>query len=175
MNIVPNNIQEQRVIDLNLEPHIVKLIYEEKQDWSIDHALSVEKQYRAFLILHLRYPNKIHVPTKSIDAFWHTHILDTRKYMDDCNMIFGHYLHHFPYLGMRGEDDAQLWEASFKETISLFEKEFGIKIGKQRTQAGLCAAACSDGDTCSSDCNSGNNINNSRPSLAGFINSHSIQ
>lgn len=36
------------------------------------------------------------VPNKQIDEMWHEHILDTRKYSDDCQTVFGYYLHHTP-------------------------------------------------------------------------------
>jgi hypothetical protein len=44
---------------------------------------------------------------KIVDEIWHQHILDTHAYHRDCDAIFGSYLHHFPYFGMRGDADAQ--------------------------------------------------------------------
>ena len=41
------------------------------------------------------------------------HILDTRKYAADCEAAFGHFVHHFPYLGLRGEEDTKALEAAF--------------------------------------------------------------
>ena len=35
-------------------------------------------------------------PTKLMDTIWHHHILDTKNYHNDCNNIFGFYLHHKP-------------------------------------------------------------------------------
>src|SRR4051794_13094372 len=66
-----------------------------------------EQEYRRFLALHLAYPEMDVVPCKIVDEIWHQHILDTRAYADDCDAIFGHFLHHFPYFGMRGDGDAQ--------------------------------------------------------------------
>lgn len=51
-------------------------------------------------------------------------ILDTEKYAQDCERVFGYFLHHFPYFGMRGEEDAAKLAASAGETKGLFEQEF---------------------------------------------------
>src|SRR5882672_8892843 len=59
-----------------------------------------ERDYRRFLTLHLRYPDRTLVPSALLDLVWHYHILDTRKYMEDCERIFGYYLHHDPYFGI---------------------------------------------------------------------------
>ncbi len=53
------------------------------------------------------------------------HILDTRKYAADCETTFGYFLHHFPYLGLRGEEDAQALQAAFLEMQRLTVEEFG--------------------------------------------------
>jgi hypothetical protein len=55
---------------------------------------------------------------------WHFHILDTRAYHQDCESVFGHYLHHFPYFGMRGEEDAQNLKKSFDNTQVLYFQTF---------------------------------------------------
>lgn len=65
------------------------------------------------------------VPNKIMDIFWHYHILDTRAYHKDCEAVFGHYLHHFPYFGMRGEQDAQNLKNAFYKTKELYLETFG--------------------------------------------------
>src|SRR3954471_4348768 len=60
-----------------------------------------EQEYRRFLALHLAYPEMDVVPCKLVDGIWHQHILDTNAYARDCEAIFGRFLHHFPYFGMR--------------------------------------------------------------------------
>ena len=57
--------------------------------------------------------------------FWHFHILDTLKYQEDCDNIFGYFLHHFPYFGMRGQEDEANLKEAWNSTISLYEKTFG--------------------------------------------------
>jgi hypothetical protein len=34
------------------------------------------------------YPTKGIVPRKTMDEFWHQHILDTQAYREDCQAIF---------------------------------------------------------------------------------------
>lgn len=91
--------------------------------WERDKIDAVEELYKKFLHLCKKYGKGI-VPTKEIDQFWHYHILDTRAYHSFCNDVFGGYFHHYPYFGMRGEEDAQNLETAFFKTKDLFLKEF---------------------------------------------------
>ena len=111
---------------LDLEPIKVSLTQvEEGPGWSVEKATVMEEWYRRYLYMVLLYPDKLIVPTKEIDTFWHYHILDTLKYMKDCQALFGRYIHHFPYFGMRGEEDRRNLQTAFVETEALFEKHFG--------------------------------------------------
>ena len=84
-----------------------------------------EQEYRRFLALHLVFPEADIVPCKLVDTIWHQHILDTRAYHADCNVIFGDYLHHFPYFGMRGDGDAQALADAYRETLRRYRDAFG--------------------------------------------------
>ena len=111
--------------NLDLEPIKFSLTQrDEDSDWSLDKAELLEVWYRRFLYLVNLYPNKVIVPSKDIDIFWHTHILDTQKYMTDCQNLFGRYFHHFPYFGMRGEEDKKDLEKAFHETDQLYLQHF---------------------------------------------------
>lgn len=93
--------------------------------WHIDLAMDVTDLYRAFLFLCQRYPDEIIVPTREVDDFWHLHILDTRNYIADCNLIFGHYLHHYPYAGLPGTAASHEDEEKFiRQTIELVARHF---------------------------------------------------
>ena len=74
--------------------------------------------------------------------FWHTHILDTQKYMLDCENLFGRYIHHFPYFGMRGEKDRNQLKKSFYETEELFLLHFS----ESPVSVGIadCGALCNE-------------------------------
>ena len=111
--------------------------------WNIDKAKAVEILYRHFLTLVVAYPDKNIVPTQDIDTFWHTHILDTEKYMDDCEKSFGYYIHHFPYFGLRGKEDEQMAADSFSETSELFKKHFGVPLLEESDRCSShCRSAC---------------------------------
>lgn len=85
----------------------------------------MEAEYRKFLALRLSHPNADIVPCKIVDEMWHRHILDTRAYADDCDRIFGGFMHHFPYFGLRGEDDAQALRDAYDSTLDLYRDAFG--------------------------------------------------
>lgn len=81
--------------------------------------------YRRFLTLHVRYPGRTLVPSALIDLVWHYHILDTRKYIADCERLFGEYLHHDPYFGIGGDESRRENEAAWEDTKQLWQSEFG--------------------------------------------------
>ena len=78
-------------------------------------------------------------PTGPIDEFWHAHILDTEAYARDCNELFGEYLHHFPYFGMRGPADRADLETAFEQSRVLFIRHFGIDPCGGEAQARGCS------------------------------------
>src|SRR2546428_152415 len=88
---------------LDLDPIKLKLMDpEEGQGWSREYADRMELAYKRFLILLTTHPEETLAPSKDVDKFWHGHILDTLKYADDCDTVFGRFLHHFPYFGRPG-------------------------------------------------------------------------
>ena len=115
---------EEKIRALDLEPIKFKLIKE--KGWSLKRADTVEQLYKAYLTLFALYPKEEHVPTSDIDEMWHSHILDTHKYMADCQDVFGFYLHHYPYLGMLGTEDAALATAQFEATRRRFMEVAGL-------------------------------------------------
>ena len=128
---------------LDLGPILYTLIHrEESAGWTLDKARLMETWYRRFLFLVKLYPDRTIVPTKDIDTFWHTHILDTKKYMADCETLFGRYFHHFPYFGMRGEQDKQNLQTAFDATEELFYKHFNES--PLSTEIADCGALCNE-------------------------------
>src|SRR5689334_22983345 len=94
------------IVELDLDPIKVKLMHKESgEGWTLKQASAVEAEYRRFLYMMKVFPNEMLAPSEDIDTFWHYHILDTMKYARDCQEMSGYFLHHFPYAGMRGEDD----------------------------------------------------------------------
>lgn len=131
---------------LDLDPIKIKLLCsDDGPGWDRAKIEQMERKYRQFLTLNLKHPNRSIVPNKEIDLFWHAHILDTLKYAEDCQKIFGRFLHHFPYFGMRGKEDAQNLQRVFEETQALFEEEFGEKLAEQQ---GDCQVSDCDAEQC---------------------------
>jgi hypothetical protein len=85
----------------------------------------MEGEYRRFLALHLLHPDADIVPCKLVDEMWHRHILDTAAYRVDCDAIFGRFLDHFPYFGMRDEADTQALHDAYADTIDRYREAFG--------------------------------------------------
>jgi hypothetical protein len=119
---------------------------EDGYGWSAGYADSMEVAYKRYLMLHARHPELTLAPEQDVDRFWHMHILDTRKYAADCEATFGYFLHHFPYLGLRGEEDAKALQAAYLEMQRLSAEEFGEPAAKSAAawcslEAGKPAAA----------------------------------
>ena len=124
---------------LDLDAIKLKLMdIEEGQGWSREYVDQMEVAYKRFLTLLVKYPEETIAPSKDVDKFWHGHILDTLKYAEDCQKLFGNFLHHFPYFGMRGAEDAANLAAAARNMKRLSEKEFGRA---QYDSAALCGAA----------------------------------
>ena len=98
---------------------------EEGKGYSEAHLDLLEAEYRKFLALRLSMPGANIVPCKIVDEMWHQHILDTIAYRSDCDAIFGRYMDHFPYFGMRGPEDAQDLADAYEETIGCYREAFG--------------------------------------------------
>src|SRR5712692_2277641 len=129
---------------LDLDPIKVKLMDpEEGQGWSREYVAQMEIEYKRFLTLSVKYPEETIAPSKDVDKFWHSHILDTMKYAEDCQNVFGYFVHHFPYFGMRGKEDAANLAEAGKTTNRLYEKEFGETIP---SRASMCSVAVTKGD-----------------------------
>ena len=122
----------QAIAALDLDPIKVKLMHKESgEGWSADKANAVEFEYRRFLFLMKKYPQEQTAPLADVDTFWHYHILDTMKYAVDCEAVFGYFLHHFPYIGLRGEDDEKAHVRVGERMKELYEAEFGQSYGSQ--------------------------------------------
>lgn len=127
--------------ELDLDCIKIKLMLMQKEDtgkhWSMDKIDHVADMYKNFLYLSATQDEPV-VPTRDIDELWHVHILDTEKYAADCDRIFGRFIHHFPYFGIRSTEDRHTRKAAFKRTGELYEKAFGKKYSKNDGEMGSC-------------------------------------
>jgi hypothetical protein len=118
---------------------------QEGKGWDEAMLNWAEEEYRRFLALTYAYPDLTIVPDKTVDEFWHQHILDTRAYAKDSKAVFGYFLHHFPYLGTRGPADKEKLVQSYSETKALYEMHFEDDKKKSSTEGSRCG-----GGSCSS-------------------------
>ena len=128
------NHQFDAIAALDLDPIKVKLMHRESgEGWSLEKANAVEFEYRRFLILMKQFPQEETAPLMDVDTFWHYHILDTLKYAADCEQVFGYFLHHFPYIGLRGEDDEAAHQRVGERMKQLYEQTFGEDYIRAKT------------------------------------------
>jgi len=138
--VYPDRISQQRIeflvksgipkdiASVDLEMVKMKLAdSDEGLGWESEQCDSIEVLYKRYLTLCKKYGKGI-VPTKEMDQFWHYHILDTRAYCSFCDDVFGRYFHHYPYFGMRGEQDEKDLMNAFLRTKELYSKEFGDSL-----------------------------------------------
>lgn len=108
---------------------MLKRKLEHADGWSAGVVAEAECLYRKYLCLALVYRDRTLGPSRMIDDFWHAHILDTRAYAADCEMLFGAYLHHYPYGGSYADPlDMALSNAAYAETCRLFREHFDIDL-----------------------------------------------
>src|SRR5690348_8512619 len=97
----------------------------------------IEREYRQFLYLIVSHPGETVVPwSRTLDDFWHEHILDTAKYARDCDEILGSFIHHNPHLpeGSPPHEKAaastrMMYRAAFKRSASKGRRKTSADIG----------------------------------------------
>jgi hypothetical protein len=130
------------IAELDLDPIKVKLMHGESgEGWSLAKVNAVEVEYKRFLYLMKKFPNERTAPLVDVDTFWHYHILDTMKYAADCDRVFGYFLHHFPYLGMRGEEDEEALQRAGERMGELYAAAFGEPQQQAASGAAWCGSA----------------------------------
>lgn len=98
------------------------------------------------------------------------------EYAEDCQNIFGYFLHHFPYFGMRGDDDSKNLKDAFAHTNDLLLQKFGQSLSELRSvfaSSDIDASAdCGSAPDCAgggcADCKTGgcsSKIDHSRPAF----------
>ena len=125
---------EQEVIAaiqaLDLESVKLRMMDEELgEGWTREYAERIETAYKTYLTMVVKHQDDAEdiLLSKDVDEFWHTHILQTAKYMQDCGNMFGTYLHHNPHVGERTPADLAKREAMAEKTRSLYVSEFGFE------------------------------------------------
>jgi hypothetical protein len=103
--------------------HIIRRA-EQKHGWKLDETEQAVREYRRHLLLRYLHPGlRLAAMNKLGDLLWHEHIIDTDKYRQDCERIFGGVLDHQPFYEqprVLPAEDPRMQEAS-----KLYTHEFG--------------------------------------------------
>ncbi len=112
----------QKLKELDLETIAYQLM---QSGWTCEQTRCAIRRYKLFLSLVHLHPHTRLVPTQDIDRVWHCHILHTRKYRQDCQMLFGRFIDHEPDLPLCGEVDQLSLDTAFAKTQALLFQYFG--------------------------------------------------
>ena len=105
----------------NIDLSLVKARTMRVLKWDEDRAVSAIQEYKKMLVMAKL---GVHVvPGKDIDEIWHSHILFTKKYQDDCNDFFGYYLNHKPSDGSSEEDNMKR-KLSYEKMLIMYKQYF---------------------------------------------------
>jgi hypothetical protein len=88
------------------------------------HIDLLEREFKRFLALALLSKREDLVPSRPVDALWHELILDTPKYREFCDKVFGYYLDHKPETS-RAKGAAVFAGEPFAETKARLTEAFG--------------------------------------------------
>lgn len=108
---------------LDLSRVIAKMREGAARTWSPERLNNAETEYRRMLAMKASYPDVALVPSEDVDEVWHTHILHTRQYAGDCQLLFGHFLHHEPNDGT--PDTLMAMAAAVASTRALYAQVYG--------------------------------------------------
>lgn len=101
------------------------------------------REYKRYLSLKLENPGKPLGPTAMMDLVWHYHILDTKRYIQFCENVFGKYLHHTPFFGPHSPEGEQ---TRMNKSRDLMIKLYFAKYGENPTNCNDSVARCDPED-----------------------------
>jgi len=117
---------------LDLESVKIRMMdHERGEGWTREYADGIEVAYKTYLTMLAKYQEEAEdiLLSEDVDEFWHTHILQTIKYSNDCQNVFGNFLHHQPHIGEFTSADIEEREVQAEKTRHLYEREFGSGQG----------------------------------------------
>ena len=108
------------------------------EGWTREYADSIGLAYKNYLTMLVKYQDHAEeiLLSRDVDEFWHTHILQTIKYTEDCERVFGGFLHHSPHVGERSPADMERRSVLAEKTRRLYEVEFGGSQGAEAAWSG---------------------------------------
>jgi hypothetical protein len=131
----------QAIDELDFSRMRAKLLHGKDSGWTTESVARAEYGYRLFLKLTAKYPGAAVVPNEEVDRFWHAHILDTQRYMSDCERLFGSMLHHNPYVGIDGAEDEKHLHELAAATRDLMAREFGAACADKPAYCAITAGS----------------------------------
>lgn len=107
INATHDQTFEQRLARLDLTPVLARV--QAEHNLSSETITRADELYREFLrLLNTRGPGVSLVPPRIVDLVWDNHILFTKKYQADCELLFGQFIHHFPLEGATVSEGSEL-------------------------------------------------------------------
>jgi hypothetical protein len=83
-------------------------------------------EFKRFLALPLLYPGRQEfpfVPSLRLDALWHAFILNTPRYREFCERVYGQYLDHLPAKS-RKETERRVFRGPMQFTVESISRAF---------------------------------------------------
>ena len=102
--------------------------------WCPEQVFRAIRRYKTFLFVTYLHPEILLVPTEEVDRVWHCHILHTRKYRQDCQLLFGYFIDHEPDFEFWGEAAGQNLDRAFAQTqalLPLFQEYFETDASRE--------------------------------------------
>ena len=147
-------VRLEKLKGLDLSPIAAYLMSKQNgYGWTRQRVFRAIRRYKTFFFVNYLYPQILLVPTLEIDQVWHCHILHTRRYRQDCEMLFGCFIDHDPESELQGEANQHNLDAAFAQTqalLALYERHFeesvsgefelypvkGLELTKYQSQIG---------------------------------------
>ena len=142
LSIDKQALEQALAITMNWNFDLAKEKLLESKEWSSEKADRAVNDYKKYMALMKAMDGYQLVPNEEIDEIWHMHILDTRQYMQDCNELFGEYMHHYPYFGMLGEENKTQWLETQTLSENVWEQLFGNKLYSSTNVGQKCPQVC---------------------------------
>lgn len=103
-------------------------------EWSPGRLEAALEEYRRFWALCKHYPQSSLGISADADKIWHRHILNTRRYAEECKSYLGFFLHHTPVFDESENEVAQM------ETNRLWLELFGETRAQSENGRSSCVA-----------------------------------
>src|SRR5216683_3949703 len=130
---------------LDLESVKIRLMDPELgEGWTREYAEGIEQGYRNYLTMLAKYQDHAEdiLLSKDVDEFWHAHILHTMKYTEDCERVFGTYLHHNPDVGGRAPAEIERKAELVEKTRRLYQQDSAMcSAAIHAGTVAMCSAA----------------------------------